>query len=75
MPDRPPSKEYMEIMSKLHPGLSLPPPQLEVDFRMKVMLDTNAATTSVDSESRSWTSFIEGVWSGSLGTGSIVVSW
>lgn len=72
---RPPSKEYMETMSKLHPNLSLPPPQLEVDFRMRVVLSTTVATMATESGSKDWTTFREGVWSGSLGTGSVVVRY
>lgn len=61
-------------MSKLHPALSLPPPQLESDFRMKVMLSSNVATMAVVEGAKNWTTFTEGVWSGSLGTGTVVVS-
>jgi hypothetical protein len=71
---RPPSKEFMEIMSKLHPSLSLPPPLLEVDFRMRVVLNPNVATMAVGDDFKRWTTFTDGVWSGSTGTGCVVVS-
>jgi hypothetical protein len=61
-------------MSQLHPGLSLPPPRLEADFRMKVVLSSNVATLAVGDGFKKWTTFTEGVWSGNIGTGSVVVS-
>lgn len=70
----PPSSEYIETMGKLHPALSLPPPQLEADFRMKVTLNSTVATVMVGDGAKNWTTFTEGVWSGSLGTGVVVVS-
>lgn len=72
---RPPSKEFVEIMSQLHPGLSLPPPRLEADFRMKVVLSSNVATMAIGGESRKLTTFTEGVWSGNIGTGIVVVGF
>ncbi|KAM0816227.1 hypothetical protein AB5N19_02029 [Seiridium cardinale] len=67
-----PPKECLELLAKLRPSLSLPPPQLEVDFRMKVVLNSNVATMAVGSGSKQWTTFTEGVWSGSIGSGSVV---
>ncbi|ETS84396.1 hypothetical protein PFICI_02421 [Pestalotiopsis fici W106-1] len=70
--ERPLSKESAEIMSQLHPGLSLPPPRLEADFRMKVVLSSNVATLAVGDGFKKLTTFTEGVWSGNVGTGSVV---
>ncbi|KAF3002153.1 hypothetical protein E8E14_004334 [Neopestalotiopsis sp. 37M] len=67
-----PSRESAEIMSQLHPGLSLPPPRLEADFRMKVVLSSNVATLAVGDGFKKWKTFTEGVWSGNIGTGSVV---
>ncbi|KAI0125313.1 hypothetical protein BJ170DRAFT_673576 [Xylariales sp. AK1849] len=59
-------------MSRLHPSLSLPPPQLETDFRMAVILNPKVATVAVGDGFKDWTTFTEGVWSGSLGNGTVI---
>ncbi|KAH8661962.1 hypothetical protein BX600DRAFT_307212 [Xylariales sp. PMI_506] len=65
-------KDYDQIISKLHPALSLPPPQLELDFRMAVVLNTNVATMAAGDAFKKWTTFIEGAWSGGIGTGVVL---
>ncbi|KAI1863092.1 hypothetical protein JX265_007472 [Neoarthrinium moseri] len=66
------SAQTMEALSKLHPGLSLPPPVLEIDFRMRVVLNTNVATMAVGDGFKQWTTSTEGSWSGTIGHGTVI---
>ncbi|KAK7985750.1 hypothetical protein PG996_005013 [Apiospora saccharicola] len=54
---------------KLQPTLSLPAPALELDFRMVLELSDATATVAAGDHFKKYTTFTEGVWSGSLGRG------
>ena len=59
---------------KLQPTLSLPAPALELDFRMVLELSDATATVATGDHFKKYTTFTEGVWSGSLGRGTLIAS-
>lgn len=55
-----------------HPALSLPPPGLELDFRMSVTLNPRVSVGATPLGHRNWISFTGGSWSGSFGSGTVM---
>ena len=56
-----------------HPNLSLPHPSLSLDFRMYVQLYPRISVGPTPFGHRNWISFIGGTWSGSWGSGIVLV--
>lgn len=57
-----------------YPQMSIPTPQLEFDFRMRVLLNPQSASISVGDGFKKMSTFSEGTWSGHFGHGLVVVS-
>lgn len=57
-----------------YPQMSIPQPQLDFDFRMKVVLNTQSASVAVNDGFKQWTTISGGMWSGHFGYGVVVVS-
>lgn len=57
-----------------YPTLPLPTPVLTHDFRMSVQLNPRISVGKTPFGDRKWISFRGGSWSGSFGTGSVLVS-
>ena len=55
-------------------SLQLPPPTLELDFRMSVKLNPRVAVGPGMFGHRNWVSFIGGQWAGRWGKGIVIVS-
>jgi hypothetical protein len=56
-----------------HPSLSLPHPTLSLDFRMSVTLNPRISVGPTPLGHRNWISFTGGTWSGSWGSGIVLV--
>jgi hypothetical protein len=56
-----------------HPSLSLPHPTLSLDFRMSVTLNPRISVGPTPLGHRNWISFTGGRWSGSWGSGIVLV--
>ncbi len=56
-----------------HPDLSLPHPALSLDFRMSVLLNPKIPVGETPFGQRNWISFTGGSWSGSWGSGIVLV--
>ncbi|KAK8104834.1 uncharacterized protein PG998_011867 [Apiospora kogelbergensis] len=56
-------------LGRLLPNLSLPAPQLEPDFRMVLELSDATATVVAGDNSKKYTTFTDGAWSGRIGSG------
>lgn len=58
-----------------YPQRALPTPQLEFDFRMRVILSSRSASVAVNDGFKKWSTFSDGSWSGRFGYGLVVVSY
>lgn len=56
-----------------HPDLALPHPSLTLDFRMSVTLNPKISVGATPFGHRNWISFTGGSWSGSWGSGIVLV--
>ena len=54
--------------------MSLPAPELEPDFRMILELSDATATVAVGDSFKNYTTFTNGVWSGRIGSGTVIAS-
>ncbi|KAI5860647.1 hypothetical protein GGS23DRAFT_579652 [Durotheca rogersii] len=61
--------EAMRVFS--YPHVSIPTPKLEFNFRMKVVCSSQSASVAVGDGFKKWSTFSDGVWSGSFGHGII----
>lgn len=61
-------------LGRLLPNLSLPAPQLESDFRMVLELSDATATVVAGDNSKKYTTFTDGAWSGRIGSGTVIAS-
>ncbi|KAI1401626.1 hypothetical protein F4819DRAFT_317757 [Hypoxylon fuscum] len=67
------TKEACEFMAHFpYPQMSIPQPQLDFDFRMKVVLNTQSASVAVNDGFKQWTTISGGMWSGHFGYGVVV---
>ncbi|KAI1778934.1 hypothetical protein F4818DRAFT_437737 [Hypoxylon cercidicola] len=55
-----------------YPQLSIPTPQIEFDFRMKIVLNSQFASVSVNDGFKKLTTVTGGMWSGHFGHGVVV---
>ncbi|KAF3054879.1 hypothetical protein GL218_07536 [Daldinia childiae] len=65
-------KEYEAIERFPYPQRALPTPQLEFDFRMRVILNPQSASVAVNDGFKKWSTFSDGSWSGRFGYGLVV---
>ncbi|KAI0850861.1 hypothetical protein F5Y00DRAFT_232232 [Daldinia vernicosa] len=65
-------KEYEAMERFPYPQRALPVPQLEFDFRMKVILSSQSASVAVNDGFKKWSTFSDGSWSGRFGYGLVV---
>jgi hypothetical protein len=68
-----PTDPSMSTSSYPHPNLSLPHPSLNLDFRMAVSLNPRISVGPTPFGHRNWISFTGGSWSGSWGSGIVLV--
>ncbi|KAI0019963.1 hypothetical protein F4780DRAFT_779890 [Xylariomycetidae sp. FL0641] len=54
------------------PSISIPTPNLEPDFRMRIKLSAQWASVAVGDSFKKWTTVADGAWSGQLGQGTVV---
>ncbi|KAI1337222.1 hypothetical protein F5Y15DRAFT_418272 [Xylariaceae sp. FL0016] len=67
------SREDHERLEKFpYPNISVPRPNLDSDFRMRVTLNTRSASMATGDGFKKWTTVADGVWSGHLGHGIVV---
>ncbi|XXH02337.1 hypothetical protein Hte_008710 [Hypoxylon texense] len=55
-----------------YPQMSIPSPHIEFDFRMKIVLNSQFASVSVNDGFKKLTTVTEGMWSGHFGHGIVV---
>lgn len=65
--------DYDHATNYPHPELLLPHPSLNLDFRMSVTLNPKISVGPTPFGHRNWISFTGGSWSGSWGSGSVLV--
>ncbi|KAK7915118.1 hypothetical protein PG985_012821 [Apiospora marii] len=63
------SGQSADDLGNLQPALSLPAPGLELDFRMVLELSDATATVAAGDHFKKFTTFTDGAWSGSIGSG------
>lgn len=68
-----PTDNSAPVSAYPHPNLSLPHPSLSLDFRMSVALNPKISVGPTPFGHRNWISFAGGTWSGSWGTGIVLV--
>jgi hypothetical protein len=68
-----PTDNSAPVSTYPHPNLSLPHPSLSLDFRMSVALNPKISVGPTPFGHRNWISFVGGTWSGSWGTGIVLV--
>lgn len=67
------AKEASAAMAHFpYPQMSIPSPQIEFDFRMKIILNSQFASVSVNDGFKKLTTVTEGMWSGHFGHGVVV---
>ncbi|OTA93178.1 hypothetical protein M434DRAFT_395863 [Hypoxylon sp. CO27-5] len=72
-PPSEPTKEACEAMARFpYPHVSIPTPQLEFDFRMRVILNSQSASVAVSDGFKKWSTFSDGSWAGRFGHGVVV---
>ncbi|KAI2468118.1 hypothetical protein F4781DRAFT_280389 [Annulohypoxylon bovei var. microspora] len=73
---KPPSeitREAREAMTRFpYPHMSIPTPQLEFDFRMSVVLNSQSASVAVSDGFKKWSTVSKGTWAGCFGNGTVV---
>ncbi|KAH9895379.1 hypothetical protein F4778DRAFT_794244 [Xylariomycetidae sp. FL2044] len=52
-----------------YPNVSIPRPNFESEFRMKIVLSSQSASVAINDGFKKWTTFTEGTWSGRFGHG------
>ncbi|KAI1417358.1 hypothetical protein F5Y13DRAFT_152591 [Hypoxylon sp. FL1857] len=68
-----PTKEACEAMARFpYPHMSISMPQLEFDFRMRVILNPQSASVAVSDGFKKWSTFSDGSWAGRFGHGIVV---
>ncbi|KAI1137404.1 hypothetical protein F5Y05DRAFT_69700 [Hypoxylon sp. FL0543] len=72
-PPSEPTREVCESMARFpYPHMPIPTPQLEFDFRMKVVLNPQSASVAVSDGFKKWSTFSDGSWAGRFGHGVVV---
>ncbi|KAI1449178.1 hypothetical protein F5Y02DRAFT_251988 [Annulohypoxylon stygium] len=67
------TKEASEAMARFpYPHMSIPTPQLDFDFRMRVVMNSQSASVAVNDGFKKWSTFSDGTFAGRLGYGSVV---
>ncbi|KAI1097196.1 hypothetical protein F4804DRAFT_352023 [Jackrogersella minutella] len=67
------TKEACEAMARFpYPHISIPTPQLEFDFRMRVVMNSQSASVAVSDGFKKWSTFSDGTWAGHFGYGLVV---
>ncbi|KAI0886201.1 uncharacterized protein GGS22DRAFT_125716 [Annulohypoxylon maeteangense] len=67
------TKEANEAMARFpYPHMAIPTPQLDFDFRMRVVLNSQSASVAVSDGFKKWSTFSDGTFAGQFGCGSVV---
>ncbi|KAI1806899.1 hypothetical protein F4811DRAFT_508570 [Daldinia bambusicola] len=65
-------KDFEAVERFPYPQTALPAPQLEFDFRMKVILSSQSASVAINDGFKKLSTFSDGTWSGRFGYGLVV---
>ncbi|KAI1483349.1 hypothetical protein F4774DRAFT_405985 [Daldinia eschscholtzii] len=72
-PPRKLSRQELEAIERFpYPQTALPTPQLEFDFRMRVILSSQSASVAVNDGFKKWSTYSDGSWSGRFGYGLVI---